>query len=292
MICAVLALGGCWRGRLLLCGEEPFWATLGEPTRAKAELVARSLVRGYLPTFLSIGVQENPRERLVAVLRSGRFSAAVVGPLLSLEADGFVDGFPKVRFVLVGGGPTESAGSRVTRVVFDRTEAYRTAGACARLFLAGGPAGATLGVLVPSEDGTAASHEEVRAFLEGAGPEGARAVMRVIDGPIEPAKVRKAVEELRREGVELFLPRLAGHDVTCLEALADSGACAVTADWEVSGAFAQQVFLSVEERAIDGIARGLARSGKGGGTVEGTVVLVCGEARAVTREIKEKARCR
>jgi hypothetical protein len=133
---------------------------------------------------------------------------------------------------------------------------------------------------------------EVQAFLDGAGPESARAVFRFIDEPVDAAKVRKAVEEMRRERVEIFLPRLGGYDVSCLESLVDAGGCAVTADWEVSGAFSRQVFLSVEERTIDGIARGLAKRGKGGGTVQGTVVLACGNARAVSREIREKGRCR
>ncbi|MCX7039195.1 MAG: hypothetical protein NT005_08690 [Spirochaetes bacterium] len=292
VLLAILALSGCWRGRLLVCGEDPFWASLGEPTRVKAELAIRSILRGYLPTFLSVGVQENPRERLVATLGSGRFRAAVVGPLLSLEAAGFVDGFPRVQFVMVGGRPTETGGSKLTRVVFDRTEAYRTAGDCVRLSLAGGPPGGRVGVLAAGAGATAASDQEVRAFLEGAGPESARAVVRGIEGPVDASKVRKAVEEMRREGVEIFLPRLGGYDVSCLEALGDLGGCAVTADWEVSGAFAQQVLLSVEERTIDGIARGLEKSGEGGGTVDGTVVLACGEARAVSREIREKGRCR
>ncbi|MCX6376035.1 MAG: hypothetical protein NTU88_08415 [Armatimonadetes bacterium] len=302
----ILALSGCWRGRLLVCGEDPFWASLGEPTRVKAELAIHSILRGYLPTFLSVGVQENPRERLVAALGSGRFSAAVVGPLLSLEAAGFVGGFPRVRFVMIGGRPTEGDASKVTRVVFDRTEAYRTAGDCARLSLAESPPGGRIGVLAAGSGAAAAEasasaavasasaavDEEVRAFLEGAGPEGARAVVRGIDEPVDAAKVRTAVEEMRREGVEIFLPRLGGRDVSCLESLGETGGCAVTADWEVSSAFPRQVFLSVEERTIDGIARGLAKSGKGGGTVEGTVVLACGEARAVSREIREKGRCR
>ncbi|MBE3135326.1 MAG: hypothetical protein IMZ55_17810 [Acidobacteria bacterium] len=249
----------------------------------------------------------------MAALGSGRFSAAVVGPLLSLEAAGFVDGFPMVRFVMIGGRPTEGDASKVTRVVFDRTEAYRTAGDCARLSLSEGPPGGRIGVLaavasasaavasasaaVASASAAVASASaavdaEVQAFLDGAGPQSARAVVRSIDEPVDAAKVRKAVEEMRREGVEIFLPRLGGHDVSCLESLVDAGGCAVTADWEVSGAFPRQVFLSVEERTIDGIARGLAKRGKGGGTVEGTVVLACGEARAVSREIREKGRCR
>ena len=275
-----------------MCGEPPFWASLGEPTRVKAELAIHSILRGYLPTFLSVGAQENPRERLVAALGSGRFSAAVIGPLLSLEAASFAEGFPRVRFVMIGGRPTEGDASKVTRVVFDRTEAYRTAGDCARLSLAESPSGGKIGVLAAVASASAAVDAEVQAFLDGAGPQSARAVVRSIDEPVDAAKVRTAVEEMRREGVEIFLPRLGGHDVSCLESLVDAGGCAVTADWEVSGAFSRQVFLSVEERTIDGIARGLAKRGKGGGTVQGTVVLACGNARAVSREIREKGRCR
>ncbi len=292
VLIALFALTGCWRGRLLVCGEPPFWASLGEPTRVKAELAMHSILRGYLPTFLSVGVQDNPRERLVAALGSGRFSAAVVGPLLSLEAAGFVDEFPKVRFVMVGGRPADGDSSRVTRIVFDRTEAYRTAGDCARLSLAEGPPGGRIGVLAAVASASAAVDAEVQAFLDGAGPESARAVVRSIDEPVDAAKVRTAVEEMRREGVEIFLPRLGGHDVSCLESLGDTGGSAVTADWKVSGAFPRQVFLSVEDRTIDGIARGLASRGKGGETVEGTVVLACGKARAVSREIREKGRCK
>jgi hypothetical protein len=273
-----------------VCGELPFWASLGEPRRALAALTVRSILHGYLPTFLFVGAQENPRERLVAALTAGRFSAAVVGPLLSLEAAGFVNGFPRVRFVIVGGPPGAGDAPNVTRLAFDRTDAYRLAGEGAQLSLAEGPSGGRLGVLAAGNAAAAAAEDEVRAFLEGAGSEGGRAVVRGVEEPADAAKVKRAVEEMRGEGVEIFLPRLAGLDAACLEALRDAGGCAVTADWEASDAFPRQVFLSIEERTIDGI--GLCLGGQDGGVVKGTVGLACGKARTVPPEIRKKGQCR
>ena len=290
VLLAVFALTGCWRGRLLVCGELPFWASLGEPRRAQAALAVHSILHGYLPTFLYVGAQENPRERLVRALSAGRFSAAVVGPLLSLEAAGFVNGFPRVRFVIVDGLQGAGGAVNVTRLTFDRTDAYRLAGEGAQLSLAAGPPGGRLGVLAAGDGAAAAAEDEVRAFLEGAGPEGERAVVRGINEPADAAQVKKAVEEMRGEGVEIFLPRLAGLDAACLEALRDAGGCAVAADWEASEAFPRQVFLSIEERTIDGI--GLCLGGQEGGVVKGTVGLACGKARTVPPEIRKKGRCR
>ena len=296
-ILAALALAGCWRGRLLVCTEPPFRASLGEPFPVELSMAAHSLLRGYWPVHLQVSAQENPRERLTAALATGRFRTAVVGPLLSLEAAGFAQGFPKVRFILVGGPGSGEAPSNAVTLAFDRVEAFRLAGAAARLSLGEGETRGLVGVVT----GTAASNqdEEVRAFLQGAagggpggGDVGAQPLVRTVEQPLDEQKVKAAVSEMRRAGVEIFLLRIAGFDVSCLEALRDGGGSAVLSDWAVSRAFPRQVFLSVEEKIFEGIGLCLGRAGTAGGVVTGPVGVVCGTARPVPPELKRRIDCR
>jgi hypothetical protein len=296
LLLAALALAGCWRGRLLVCAEPAFLASMGEPASVEVSLAARSLLRGYWPSFLRPGPQENPRVKLSAALATGHFAAAVVGPLLSLEAAGYTQGFPKVRFILVGGNPVD-ARANVVVLDFDRVEAFRLAGEAARSSLAGGESRARVGVL--SAIAAADQDEEVRAFLEGAGgneggsaERGEQAIVRTVEQPLDEQKIRAAVAELRRGGVEIFLPRIPGFEAVCLEAIRDNGGSAVMSDWAVSGAFSRQVFLSVEEESVAGIVLCLGRAGRAGGVLEGPVGIVCGTARSISREQKKRLGCR
>jgi hypothetical protein len=278
-------LFGCWHGRLLYCAEPPFWASLGEPLPVRASLAWQSLRHGWWPGFLLVGPQENPRDRLTAALSGGRFGAAVVGPLLSFEASGFAQGFPTTGFVLVD-GPAWAAGSvNTVLLVFDRTEAFQAAGEAVRVSLAAAAPHGLVGVLSPA--GAASTDAEAQAFLRGASGEGAAApVVREIDLPVDAAKVKAAVAEMRGGGVEVFLPRLGSLTVACLEALREAGGSAVLDDWVASGAFAGQVFLSVEEDVPAGIGLCLGRAAEPGSVVQGPVRIVSGKARPIPREWK------
>lgn len=296
LLLAALALAGCWRGRLLVCAEPAFLASMGEPASVEVSLAARSVLHGYWPSFLRPGPQENPGQKLAAALSRGRYAAVVVGPLLSLEPAGYAQGFPKVRFILVGG---KAADARANVVVldFDRVEAFRLAGEAARASLAGGESRASVGVL--SAIAAADQDEEVRAFLDGAGGSGEglsdpgeQAMVRTVEQPLDEQKVRAVIAEMRRGGVEIFLPRIPGFEVVCLEAIRDSGGSAVMSDWVVSGAFSRQVFLSVEEESVAGIAMCLGRAGQTGEVLAGPVRIVCGTARSIPREQKKRLGCR
>jgi hypothetical protein len=288
---ALCVLAGCWRGRLVVCAEAPFWASLGEPAPVRASIAWQSLRRGWWPDFLLVGPAEDPRDRLSAVLAGGRHGAAVVGPMLSFEAAGFAQGFPRTRFILVDGAHPGAAGGNSVLLVFDRTAAFKAAGETARLSLAESEPRGLVGVLVPA--GTTGSDVDVQAFLSGAGGEGASAaVVREIELPVDAAKVKAAVAEMRGRGVEIMLARLGGFTVAFLEGLRDAGGSAVVDDWAASGMLAEQVFLSVEEDVQAGIGLCLGRGVTPGAVVQGPVRLVCGEARPLPRELKGRVDCR
>lgn len=296
---AILGLAGCWHGRVLVCAEPPFWASLGEPLPVQASLAWQCVRSGWWPVFLLVGPQENPRDRLSAALSARRFDAAVVGPMLSFEAAGFAQGFPRTGFVLVDGPPWATGAANTVVLAFDRTAAFETAGEAARLALAGGGTAALVGVIAPA--GGAAADPEVRAFLRGAsggGPGNAPGsvpgapLVREIEQPLDAARVKAAVAEMRARGVEVFLPRLGVLTGACLEALRDAGGSAVVADWSASGAFAAQVFLSVEEDVAGGIGQCLAGKARPGTVHQGPVRIVCGKARQVPPTMKGKVDCR
>jgi hypothetical protein len=282
---AACCLGGCWRGRLLVCAEPPFWASLGEPLPVRISVAWQSLRHGWWPDFLLVGPQENPRDRLSAALAARRYGAAVVGPMLSFEAAGFAQGFPHTRFILVDGTAAGAAAQGSVLLSFDRTSAFQAAGEAVRSSLAAAAPHGLVGVLVPV--GAASTDAEAQAFLRGASGEGAAApVVREIDLPVDAAKVKAAVSEMRGRGVEVFLPRLGSLTVACLESLRESGGSAVLDDWAASGAFAQQVFLSIEEDVPAGIGLCLGRTAGPGSVVQGPVRIVSGNARPLPREWK------
>ncbi len=207
LVAALGSLSGCWRGRLVVCAEPPFWASLGEPLAVRASITWQSLRRGWWPDFLLVGPVENPRGRLSAALAGGRYGAAVVGPMLSFEAAGLAQEFPRTRFILVDGAPQATAGGSSVLLLSDRTAAFQDAGEAARLSLASSGSGGLVGVLAPA--GAAAADPEVQAFLRGAGGGGApAAVVREIATPVDAMKVKAAVAEMRGSGVEIFLARL------------------------------------------------------------------------------------
>lgn len=272
-------------------------ATLGSVPRVEASIAARALLCGYWPSFLRPGPGESPRERLVAALAGGRFAAAVVGPLASLEPEGYAQGFPRVRFVLVGGGPQPRQLSNVVTLAFDGTEACRLAGEASRAALVAEGGRGRIGIL--SDLAASNLDAEARSFLEGAAESGPGAgqgsgevLVRTIEQPLDEAKVKAAVAAMRGAGVEVLLLRVPGWEAACLAALRDGGGSAVLSGWASSRAMPAQVFLSVEEMTLEGISLALGKREAAAGVVAGPVRVVCGKARPVPAPFTRRIVCR
>jgi hypothetical protein len=109
--------------------------------------------------------------------------------------------------------------------------------------------------------------------------DGARPTVRALaDGTDRPG-VKAAIEQMRAQGVEIFLLGLGSLDPWCLEVMKDMGGCAVVADWASSGAFPAQVFVSVEEDIPAGISQALTHAAPDVRSVNGPVRVVAGKAR-------------
>jgi hypothetical protein len=294
-----LFCAGCWSGSLLFVAEQPFWATLGDDARLRFTLARASLWHGYIPRFLLLSESEMPQERLARALGTGRFNTVIVGPFLSLSPEGFASRFPRTEFILVHGSPARDTPANTVKLIFDRKEAYRTAGYAAglseRQSAAAGPA-RRIAILLPAGRGV---EEDVNFFADGvaAAMEGGRPSMQEIEFSQDKAKVREVVEKMRKDGVEIFFPRLGALDSWCLEILKMDGGCAVVSDWASSGAFPEQVFLSVEDGVLEGIEKCLGASGRSereeiGRVVNGPVKLVSGRARPIPDELKLKVETR
>ena len=284
---------GCWNGRLLVCAEQPYWTSLGDDLRVRASLALASLPKGYIPRVLVVGAPAG----LSKTVAGGRFGTVVVGPLISLEAFELARAFPRTRFLLVGVSPGAEAPPNAAVLVFTRADAFRAAGYAAGQSVLGeaggaGAPGARIGVLAAA--GTDAAARDRDAFAGGVSDAlgGALPVAREIDAPIDRAKAKAAVEQMRKDGVEIVLLRLGAADPWCLEAMKEAGGCAVVSDWASSRAYPAQVFLSVEDDLIGGIARFLDRAARGNRVVDGPVLLVEGEARKVPEDARAKGGAR
>ena len=283
-MCAAV-LCGCWNGRVLFAAEEPYWAAVGGDPAVRWPLARASLAHGYIPRFLNVRVQQDGEATLRRELQIRRYNALVLGPLLALEQQGSP---LRAARVLVTGDRTVSSQGTVVQLVFDRIPSFRTAGYAAGLSIsdeAGGIATSVLasriGILVSAHP--PGTREEIAAFSDGVAQalDGGQPSMRSLSDQADRNAVRSAVEQMRRDGVEVFLLFLGVSDSWALDAMRNAGGCAVVADWSASGAFPRQVFLSVESDIVGGVARFLSRRSFGSVTIDGPVRLVAGKARPI-----------
>jgi hypothetical protein len=286
-------MSGCWNGRLLFSLEQPYWASLGDDLPQRLALARVTLPGGYLPRFTVTDAQGDPGARLANDVASGRFSVVMVGPLLSLEWRGFAPRFPGTRLILVGAPSSADAPSNVTFLLYDRGAAFRAAGFAAGASVrdeapGAAPAapGSRIALFLSSSSELAAA--ETEAFSSGVAEAlgGPRPTLFSIDTSAEKAAVTAAVQQIRRHGAEIILLGVGSLAPWALEAMKSAGGCAVVAGWEASGAFPEQVFLSVEEDLPGGIARALAAAASGAREATGPVRTVAGKARPLSAEAK------
>jgi hypothetical protein len=289
LVACVSVLSGCWNGRLLIAMEEPFWTAEGGDALLRWPLVRASLVHGYLPGFLLIHAQEDAGARLARALQARHYRAVVIGPLLSLEQHANVS--PATRVLLVEDQAAPQQGN-VARLEFDRTSAFRTAGLAAGLSV-GQEAGGTVTNALASRIGILVSAHppgtslELAAFTQGVAQamDGGLPSIRSLSDPIDRNAVKASIDQMRRDGVEIFLLFTGSPDQWALEYLKDAGGSAVVSDWEASGAFPHQVFLSIETDLAGGVALFLAGKENAQGIVMGPVRVVAAKARPIPLQV-------
>jgi hypothetical protein len=226
-------------------------------------------------------------------LGSGGYRTAVVGPLVSSQWRGYAARFARTRFILIGEDSAPDLPPNAMRIIWDRTEAFRSAGFAAGTAVreeGGGTGVASLagrvGALLSSNG--VLTDAEMEAFSSGVAEalDGGLPVVRTLATPSDKAAVKAALEQMRQAGAEIILLGTGSLDSWCLEVMSSTGGSAVVADWAVSGAFPQQVFLSIEEDIPQGIGRALAARSANGGQVNGPVHIVTGSARPVPAAAK------
>jgi basic membrane lipoprotein Med (substrate-binding protein (PBP1-ABC) superfamily) len=273
--------------------EQPYWTSLGADLRMRGALSWVSVRHGYLPRIFVRAPRENPAAHLAQDVSAGPFRTVVVGPLLSYEWEGYVTQSPRTRFILIGEGDADELPPNAVALVFDRARAFNATGFAAGESVregARGDAAAALGTRVAILASTSAlTAAEMEGFSSGVAEalEGARPSVRVLEGA-DRAAVKASIEQMRAQGVEMFLLAMGSLDPWCLEVLRDAGGCAVVSDWESSGAFPAQVFLSVEEDIPGGISRALSLPRMGIHAVRGPMRIVEGKARRVPTAAKSR----
>ncbi|HYW85820.1 MAG TPA: hypothetical protein VFB30_21385, partial [Spirochaetia bacterium] len=280
----ILLLSGCGSGRLMFSFEQPFWMSLGDDAQVRLSLTRAAVQHGYLPRIFVRAPQENPAAHLAQDMSAGRFRTVVVGPLLSFEWRGYVPQSPRTHFILIGAA--DDLPENAVALVYDRTHAFNATGFASGESVrqrAGGDVslalGSRIGILLNASSPLTAA--ETEAFADGVAEalDGARPTVRVLaDGTDRPG-VKAAIEQMRAQGVEIFLLGLGSLDPWCLEVMKDAGGCAVVADWASSGAFPAQVFVSVEEDIPAGISLALGHAAPDVRAVNGPVRVVAGKAR-------------
>jgi hypothetical protein len=287
-----LFLCGCWNGRTLFVFERPFWASRDGGLPLVLSLGSVSVAHGYMPRISVDGQTGRPAERLAAEIAGGRYRAVIVGPLLSFDWRQYAPQNARTRFILLGAEAPADLPPNATVLQFDRREALRAAGTAAGIVVrdaepsGAGTAARGARIAVILSPSPVLDQAEVDAFSAGAASvlDGSRPLVHVLTERIDKAAVKTAVEQMRKEGVEVFLLGMGALDAWALEVLKETGGSAVVCDWASSRAFPRQVFLSVEEDLPGGVARALGSRG-GVHAVNGPVRLVSGRARTVARQM-------
>ena len=284
-VLGVLLLAGCWNGRILFTFEQPFWSSIGGEPRLAAALAASAATHGYVSQFDIETAATDPVAVLAGKLALRRYAAVVVGPLLSFQWQGFAARSPGTIFILVDApAPSQDAPSNVVFLTFDRTAAFRDAGRAAGTHVRtkfGGIDSSRLGprIAVLTSADSDISATEVDAFTRGVADslDGARPEARFLTAPVDVGAIAASVSQERAAGAEIFLLGLGAQNPSALQAIHDAGGAAILGDWLVSGAFPEQVLLSVEEDVPGGITRALDGLRKGAARVQGQVNLVRGK---------------
>jgi hypothetical protein len=221
-------------------------------------------------------------ERLV---RASSPSWVFLGPLLPLDADALAARLPDVRFLSEQAG-TPGA-SNLYRLRFRRVEGFREAGTVAARLLtspslrpvlgertARGAPKAGLLQAVPTPQGAL----EAEAFREGFLAEAPADLLvdRTIGSLTDTGQARRALEQMRQEGVAFFALKTYTLSGFCLEFLRSEGGVAFLEEGAGRRAYPEQVVLWLEEDLV-GALRSLS-SAPAGQLVAGPVRLHAGAA--------------
>ena len=229
-------------------------------------------------------------ERLI---RAGAPEWVFLSPLLPVDADALAARLPGVRFLREQPGPPRAP--NLQRLRFARVEAFRDAGSIAARLLTrpslqpvlgdrvGHPPKAGLLQAAPTPQGALEAEAFRAAFVVEAGP--GLLVERTLGSLSDTSLARRALEQMREEGVAVFVLKTYALSSFCLEFLRTEGGVAVLEQSAGSRAFPAQVVLWFEED-LAGALRNLAATGAGE-SVTGPVRLVPG---AALRSLPEQAR--
>ncbi len=200
----------------------------------------------------------------------------VLSPYFTLFASELADRYPDVNFIGFAGGASERA--NLTRVVFDRVPAMEEAGSLVKAWEKAGTdrKAATL-FLTNSEMRRA----ELKALTDSYGSEGVEGInVSRFNAPPDRETVRRAIRDLRAEGVNAFLVFVGSSNRFALELL-QSEAVVFATDFATGAVSLDDALLfSIENRLETGLAAALSVVGAGaaGGTVTAHSVIEIGGA--------------
>jgi len=304
----VLAAGltACARPKIVIVYLETPWKEFLLPSEAASEGLRDKLggLGWKLETVSTDGTYSASGadwRRLEQPLSARNVGMAVLSPFMKPIARELARRNPELPILYLGeiGASSGSIPPNMLRVSFDKRPAYREAGRELGLLLGGSVNGmpeaggrdaeqrtVEKAAVVVSAD---AFQEEIRAFREGfleSADEYLLMTRRVEDASDE-IKVRTLLADLKERGARYYLfmvPRLLP---SCMDFLLREGGLAIVQDWQRSGAYSSNVFMTVEEDYAQTIAGAIeALSSGADGKIAGVVRLVR-NAAAVEGEGRE-----
>ncbi len=262
LVCALLGLAGCSRtGNYYLVGEDYWLSYLDRDGSFTRHLHKLARERGRRLVVMTLERDGHESSRAGGEEEAGWLASAVweadpelilVSPFQAGRAVAEAKRRPEVSFLVLGaGGNREAVPPNLAFLLFDKAQSYRDAGRIVGTLAAGslgiGTARKKCGVL--STRSTHRDRTEIDAFrqgfLESAGEH--LLVVEALGDTKDRVKIRRAILDLKLEGVTYFC--LKTYDLTryCLDVLQKEGGLAIIENWMKTWAYDDVVFLSIEE---------------------------------------------
>ena len=215
--------------------------------------------------ILPVDSRQNAYSLIKQQLVKSSYGTVICDPLISLQVKNLAEQFPLVTFVTINTPSDFNPLPNLKDISFDRSGGYLKAGrACAAYMMSAefqnrilnaGIDGQNFKIGILMSKMIDQSENLTGAFKKGvleANP-AFTVIERDIPIKIDNIKIKKLIEEMKAEGVMVFLLGMLSLNSYCMERIEKMGALVITEDWKISGGFHNTVLLSIEENISEAL---------------------------------------
>jgi len=264
-ILVLLVLLGCTPPSVVFYGDQALWAIVADSAEFTGALEQAADDAGH-----TLVIEWDPAPELGTAWLENRLQdppapVIVLSPYFSLFASELADTYADLNFIGYLGASSERA--NLTRVVFNRVPALQEAGVLVRAWEEDGTDRQAAALFLTNSEMRRA---ELAALVGSYGEAGAEAInVQQFASPPDRETVRRAIRDLRADGVNAFLVFIGPSNRFALELLQSEAVVFATDFASTAATLSDGVLFSIENRMEIGLAAALNSVGAAAG---GTIV--------------------